>query len=73
VAAQGAGSHARQRTATKPVDSPPEEWIRIPDVDHETRWWIRRAQASAQEWQPIHRSIRGVVNNFIRAVKISDF
>jgi hypothetical protein len=37
AAAQGAGSQARQYTAVKPVDNPPEECIRIPALLQEIR------------------------------------
>jgi len=64
AATQGAGSQARQRLAAKLDDSPPVEWIRIPAVSQEIFLWTSLAQASAQEWQPMHRSMWGVVRIF---------
>jgi len=37
AAAHGAESQAKQWFATNPVESPPEEWMRIPAVFHDTR------------------------------------
>jgi hypothetical protein len=62
---QGAGSQARQVRASNPVDRPPEDRMRIPAVSQESRLCTRRAQASEQEWHPMQRSIRGVVNIFM--------
>jgi hypothetical protein len=64
AAAQGAGSQARQVRASKPVDSPPEEAMRMPAVFQDRFLCTRRAQASEQEWQPIQRSMRGAVRVF---------
>jgi hypothetical protein len=47
------------------VVSPPEDTMRIPAVSQERRLCNCRAHASEQEWQPMHRSINGVVNIFI--------
>jgi hypothetical protein len=66
ASAQGAGRQARQVLASKPVESPPEETIRIPAESQETRLYTRRAQASEQELQPMHRSILGVVKTFMK-------
>jgi hypothetical protein len=63
--AQGAGSQARHNLASKPVDSPPEDAMRMPAVDQEMRWWTRRAQASEHEWQPMQRSMRGARRIFM--------
>ena len=60
--AQGAGLQARQDFASKPVDNPPEDIIRIPAVSQDNLLCTRRAQASEQEWQPIHLSILGAVS-----------
>jgi hypothetical protein len=38
--------------------------MRIPAVSQDNLLCTRRAQASEQEWQPIHLSIRGVVSTF---------
>src|SRR5512137_803599 len=65
AAAQGAGSQARQTLASKPVESPPADRMRMPDVSHESRLWTIRAQAREQEWQPMQRSMRGVVRIFM--------
>jgi len=65
ASAHGAGSQAKQWLAVKPVVKPPEERIRIPAVSQEIRLCTIRAQASEQEWQPIQRSIFGVVNIFM--------
>ena len=47
AAAQGAGSQARQIRASNPVDSPPEDPMRMPAVSQESRLWtIRRRQGS---------------------------
>jgi hypothetical protein len=62
---QGAGSQARQVLASKPVDSPPDEAMRMPAVSHDRFLCISLAHAREQEWQPIQRSILGVVNTFI--------
>jgi hypothetical protein len=43
------------------VDRPPEETIRIPAVSQESLLCTKRAQANEQAWQPMHRSMRGVV------------
>jgi len=37
---------------------PPEEMILIPAVFHDSLLYTSLAQASEQEWQPMHRSIR---------------
>jgi len=66
ASAQGAGSQARQRTARKPEDMPPEDSIRMPAQVQLSFLWIIRAQDSEQEWQPVHWSIRGVVKSFIK-------
>jgi hypothetical protein len=63
--AQGAGSQARQGLASKPVERPPVDRIRIPAVSQERCLYTSRAQAREQEWQPMHRSIRGVLKIFI--------
>jgi len=63
--AQGAGLQARQGFASKPVDKPPEDIIRIPAVSQDNLLCTRRAQASEQEWQPMHLSILGVVSIFV--------
>jgi len=47
--AQGAGLHARQDFASKPVDNPPEEAIRMPAVSHDKCLCTSLAQASEQE------------------------
>jgi hypothetical protein len=65
TAAQGAGRQARQCWAINPVDSPPEEWILMPAVCHDIFLCTSLAQASEQEWQPMQRSILGVVSIFI--------
>src|SRR5271157_1221023 len=65
ASAQGAGSQATHVLATKPVESPPDEPMRIPAVSHERFLCIRRAQAKEQEWQPMQRSILGVVKIFM--------
>jgi hypothetical protein len=65
ASAQGAGRQARQILASNPVESPPDEAMRMPAVSQESRLWIRRAQASEQEWQPMHLSIRGAVRIFM--------
>jgi len=49
AAAQGGGSQTRQWTAVNPVVRPPEDWMRIPAVSQDKRWWSNRAQASEQE------------------------
>jgi hypothetical protein len=49
ASAQGAGLQARQVRASKPVDNPPEDLIRIPAVSHESFLCTCRAQASEQE------------------------
>jgi hypothetical protein len=46
--AQGAGLQARQGFASKPVDRPPEEIIRIPAVSQDNRLFTSRAQAKEQ-------------------------
>src|SRR5512136_1344250 len=63
--AQGGGSQARQGLASKPVERPPVDWIRIPALSQESCLCTRRAQAREQEWQPMHRSIRGVLKIFM--------
>jgi len=35
ASAQGAGSHARQTRASKPVDNPPDEEMRMPALFHD--------------------------------------
>jgi hypothetical protein len=65
TAAQGAGRQARQCWAINPVESPPEEWILMPAVCHDIFLCTSLAQASEQEWQPMQRSILGVVSIFI--------
>src|SRR5512139_3528917 len=65
AAAQGAGSQARQVRASNPVDNPPDDRMRIPAVSQERRLCTIRAQAREQEWQPMQRSILGVVRIFI--------
>src|SRR5512143_4072364 len=67
AAAQGAGSQARQVRASNPVESPPEERMRMPAVSQESRLCTIRAQAREQEWQPMQRSMRGVVRIFMTA------
>jgi len=62
---QGAGSQARQVLASNPVDSPPDEAIRMPAVSHDRFLCTSLAQAREQEWQPIQRSILGVVKIFM--------
>jgi hypothetical protein len=64
AAAQGAGLQARQRRASKPVDNPPVDMMRMPDASHDRRLCTNRAQARAQELQPMQRSIRGVFRIF---------
>ena len=59
AAAQGAGSQARQVCASKPVDMPPEDAMRIPAVSQDRRSCTSRAQAREQEWQPMQRSMPG--------------
>jgi len=49
ASAQGAGSQARQGLASKPVDRPPVDRIRIPAVSQERRLCTKRAQAKEQE------------------------
>jgi hypothetical protein len=71
AAAQGAGSQARQVRASKPVDSPPEEAMRMPAVFQDRFWCTSRAQASEQEWQPMQRSMRGAVKIFIESTFVS--
>jgi len=70
--AQGAGRHARQVLASKPVESPPEERMRIPAVFQERRLCTSRAQAREQEWQPMHRSILGAVSLFMMNSSCTD-
>jgi len=67
AAAQGAGRQARQVLASKPVERPPEEEMRIPAVSHERSLCTWRAQAREHEWHPMHLSIRGAVRIFINA------
>ncbi len=38
----------------------------MPAVSQDKRLCTSRAQASEQEWQPMHRSMRGVVKIFIK-------
>jgi len=47
--AQGAGSQAKQGLASKPVERPPVDRIRIPAVSQERRLCTTRAQAREQE------------------------
>jgi hypothetical protein len=64
----------RQVRASNPVDNPPDDRMRMPAVSQESRLCTRRAQASEQEWQPMHRFILGVVNIFIsHLLKDKDF
>ncbi len=64
---QGAGSQATQVLASNPEDKPPAEAILIPAVSQERFLWTSLAQASEQEWQPMQRSILGVVRIFMVA------
>jgi hypothetical protein len=64
ASAQGAGLQARQGLDSNPVDNPPDEIIRIPAVSQDNRLFTNRAQAKEQAWQPMHRSILGVVSIF---------
>jgi hypothetical protein len=70
--AQGAGWHARHVLASKPVESPPEERMRIPAVFQERRLCTRRAQAKEQEWQPMHRSILSAISIFMTNSSCAD-
>jgi hypothetical protein len=65
AAAQGAGSQARQVRASNPVESPPEDRMRIPAVSQESLLCTMRLQAREQEWHPMQRSMRGVVRIFM--------
>src|SRR5512146_756394 len=65
ASAQGAGLQARQARASNPVESPPDERMRLPALSHESCLCTWRAQEREQEWQPMQRSIRGVVRIFI--------
>jgi len=65
AAAQGAGSQARQTRASNPVESPPDDRMRIPAVSQESRLCTIRLQAREHEWQPMQRSMRGVVRIFM--------
>lgn len=65
ASAQGAGEQARHTFATKPVESPPEEEIRMPAVFQDSSLWTSLAQAKEQEWQPMQRSILEAVRVFI--------
>jgi len=47
--AQGAGSQARQGLASKPVERPPVDLIRIPALSQESCLCTSRAQAREQE------------------------
>ena len=47
--AQGAGLQARQGFASKPVDRPPDDTIRMPAVSQDNLLFTSRAQASEQE------------------------
>jgi hypothetical protein len=69
--AQGAGRQARQGRDSKPVDSPPVERIRIPALSQESWRYTSRAQAREQEWQPMHCSMRGVLNIFMALLERS--
>jgi hypothetical protein len=53
--------------ASKPVDNPPEDRMRMPAVSQGRRLCTSRAHAKEQAWQPIQRSILGVVNIFMGA------
>jgi hypothetical protein len=53
--------------AAKPVVSPPNVAIRMPAASHESVLYTRRAQAKEHEWQPMQRSILGVVKIFMLA------
>jgi len=65
ASAQGAGSQARQDRASKPVDIPPLDMMRMPAASHDSRLCTNRAHAREQELHPMQRSIRGVVKIFI--------
>ncbi|SPD75587.1 hypothetical protein PITCH_A650008 [uncultured Desulfobacterium sp.] len=65
---QGAGLQARHILASKPVERPPDEMIRMPAVSHDRRLWINRPHAREQEWHPMQRSILGVVNVFTESL-----
>jgi hypothetical protein len=65
ASAHGAtGSQARQCLASYPVESPPVDLMRMPALFHERFLYTYRAQAKEQEWQPMQRSILGVVRIF---------
>jgi hypothetical protein len=70
--AQGAGSQARQVRASNPVDNPPDDRMRMPAVSQDNRLCTRRAQAREQEWQPIQRSILGVIKIFMADLLADD-
>jgi hypothetical protein len=65
TAAHGAGLQERQWFAVNPVVRPPEDFILMPAVSQDISLCTRRAHASEQEWQPMQRSILGVVSFFI--------
>src|SRR5512135_2838386 len=65
AATQGAGSQARQRRASNPVERPPETLMRIPPGPEDRRLSTSRAQRSQQQWLPLQRSILGVVRIFM--------
>jgi len=66
ASAQGAGLQARQILASKPVDIPPDEIMRMPAASHDSFLYTCRAQAREHELHPMHRSIRGVVSIFMK-------
>jgi hypothetical protein len=49
------------------VESPPDDRMRMPAVSQESRLCTIRAQAREHEWQPMQRSMRGVVRIFMAA------
>jgi len=63
--AHGAGSQARQSLASKPVDNPPAEAMRIPALFHDKNLWTCLEQDREHEWQPIQRSMRAALRAFI--------
>jgi hypothetical protein len=62
----GAGSQAKQMLASNPVESPPDERMRIPALSHDSVLCTSLAQANEHEWQPMQRSILGARSIFIR-------